>query len=88
VGTASTTITVPAPDDAFSAFKAAEGNYVGAVGAQTSASSALATAQSNAATANANVEQAATAVKEAADQLIASLQTFEAGLPAPTPAAS
>jgi hypothetical protein len=83
VGTTPTpTPTLPAPDDAYSAFKTAEGNYTNAVQQKTGTAAALAAAQQADAASDSGITSTGTALKTAADTLIASLEAFEGTLPA------
>lgn len=81
-------VTLPGPDDAYTAFKTAEGTYTSTVASQANAAAALQAAQDAKTAADANLTSAQNAVKSAADTLIASLQAYETGLVAPAPAQS
>ena len=76
-------VTLLSPDDAYNAFKGAEGTYTVAQAQQASADAALTQATAAKATADQQANTAAASVKDAADTLIASLQAYESGLVPP-----
>ena len=93
----STTNTLPNPlpsaDDAYAAFKQAEGTYTQSVSADAGSDTALAQAQLQKQTTAAAVQTNGIALRSAADVLIAAVQQAETSLPAapppdPTPATS
>jgi hypothetical protein len=78
--------TVLSPDDAYTQFKIAEGTYTSILAGQANAAAALAAAQQAKAQSDSALSDAQTNVMSAANALIASLQSFEQGLPTGTAA--